>query len=84
MWPDTGCEPDDRGTWTKPSVRLPGYDCEPFRTVARMPELGQTFDTLVGPGRWVRKDGLEAVAVRYPHPDPPNDDYWHGLSEKSF
>ncbi|WP_156524886.1 hypothetical protein [Nocardia pseudobrasiliensis] len=49
-----------------------------------MPELGQTFDTLVGPGRWVRKDGLEAVAVRYPHPDPPNDDYWHGLSEKSF
>lgn len=77
MWPDMGCEPDDPRSWTKPLVRLPGYDSEPFRTAARMPVLEQTFDQLAGPGRWVRKSGLGAIAARFPHPDPPSDDYWH-------
>ncbi|MFI6866013.1 phytanoyl-CoA dioxygenase family protein [Nocardia sp. NPDC050406] len=77
MWPDTGCAPGDPATWTRPMVRLRGYDAEPFRTVARMPALERAFDQLVGPGRWVRKSGIEAIPVRFPHADPPDDDYWH-------
>ncbi|PXX61024.1 phytanoyl-CoA dioxygenase PhyH [Nocardia tenerifensis] len=77
MWPDTGCAPDDAATWRRPLVRLPGYDIEPFRAIARMPALERAFDQLVGPHRWTRKSGLGPIAVRFPHPDPPDDDYWH-------
>jgi hypothetical protein len=28
LWRDTGCDPDDPATWTKPVIRLSGYnDC---------------------------------------------------------
>ncbi|GAA5094941.1 phytanoyl-CoA dioxygenase family protein [Nocardia iowensis] len=77
MWPDTGCDPHDPATWTKPLVRLPGYDAEPFRTAVQMPVLERAFDQLVGPGRWVRRSGLGTIPVRFPHADPPHDDYWH-------
>ncbi|MEV6768346.1 phytanoyl-CoA dioxygenase family protein [Nocardia sp. NPDC051030] len=77
MWPDTGCDPDNPTTWAKPMVRLPGYDAEPFRRAAQMPVLEQAFDQLVGPGRWVRRSGLGTIPVRFPHADPPVDDYWH-------
>ncbi|MGY2032221.1 phytanoyl-CoA dioxygenase family protein [Nocardia gipuzkoensis] len=56
---------------------MPEYDAEPFRTAARIPVLEQAFDQLVGPGRWVHKHGLGTVQVRFPHTDPPHDDYWH-------
>lgn len=77
MWPDTGCDPTDRATWTKPLVRLPGYDSGPFRLAARMPTLERAFDHLVGPGRWIPGNGLGTVQVRFPHADAPPDDYWH-------
>ncbi|MVU76902.1 phytanoyl-CoA dioxygenase [Nocardia sp. ET3-3] len=77
LWRDTGCDPDDPATWTRPLVRLPGHDIEPFRTIARMPLLEQAFDRLVGPGRWIPDSRLGPVPVRFPHPDPPHDDYWH-------
>lgn len=77
MSPDTGCDPADPATWTTPLVRLPGYDIEPFRTAARTPVLEHAFDQLVGPGRWLPNTGLGTVQVRFPHTDPPPDDYWH-------
>ncbi|MFI6044727.1 phytanoyl-CoA dioxygenase family protein [Nocardia sp. NPDC051321] len=77
MWLDTGCDPDDPAGWKTPMIRLPGYDTEPFRTAAQMPVLEQAFDQLVGPGRWARRSGIGAIAVRFPHADPPSDDYWH-------
>ncbi|WP_225728920.1 MULTISPECIES: phytanoyl-CoA dioxygenase family protein [unclassified Nocardia] len=77
IWPDTGCDPNNPATWTKPLVRLPGYDTEPFRIAAQMPVLERAFDQLVGHGRWVRRSGFGAIPVRFPHPDPPHDDYWH-------
>ncbi|BEK89837.1 phytanoyl-CoA dioxygenase family protein [Nocardia seriolae] len=77
MWPDTGCVADDPATWAKPLVRLPGYDVEPFRSIMRMPVLENAFDRLVGPGRWGRGSDSGTIQVRFPHPDPPHDDYWH-------
>ncbi|MEU9112939.1 phytanoyl-CoA dioxygenase family protein [Streptomyces sp. NPDC048483] len=77
MWPDTGCDPDDPGTWTEPVVRLAGYGDEPFRRAANTPALHEAFDLLVGPGRWAPRDGLGTIPVRFPHPDPPGDDGWH-------
>ncbi|WP_280441408.1 phytanoyl-CoA dioxygenase family protein [Nocardia brasiliensis] len=77
IWPDTGCDPDDPATWTEPLVRMSEYDAEPFRSAVRMPVLERTFDQLVGPGRWVRRSGLGSIPIRFPHADPPADDYWH-------
>ncbi|MEU1784674.1 phytanoyl-CoA dioxygenase family protein [Streptomyces sparsogenes] len=77
LWRDTGCDPHDPATWTRPVVRLGGYAQEPFRRAATMPRLHAAFDTLVGPGRWEPLQGLGTVPVRFPHPDPPGDDGWH-------
>ncbi|WP_433325065.1 phytanoyl-CoA dioxygenase family protein [Spirillospora sp. CA-294931] len=82
MWPDTGCDPDDRSTWTKPVVRLFHYAQEPFRIAANTPALHSAFDTLVGPGRWVPRPGLGTVPVRFPSEEDPGDDGWH--VESSF
>ncbi|GLW63131.1 phytanoyl-CoA dioxygenase [Actinomadura rubrobrunea] len=82
MWPDTGCDPDDPSTWTRPVVRLWHYDQEPFRVAANTPKLHAAFDALVGAGRWVPRPGLGTVPVRFPSPDDPGDTGWH--VESSF
>src|SRR5712691_7519001 len=56
LWRDTGCDPADRKTWTKPVVRLGYYDQEPFRTAANT--LHAAFDQLVGSGRWRPRPNL--------------------------
>lgn len=77
MWPDTGCDPDDPATWTRPVVRLPGYGGGPFEAAAGAPVLHEAFDRLVGPGRWHPRTGLGTIPVRFPHPDDPGDTGWH-------
>lgn len=52
LWKDTGCDPADPATWTKPVVWLWNYDQEPFRRAVNMPLLHAAFDQLVGKGRW--------------------------------
>ncbi|WP_245663007.1 phytanoyl-CoA dioxygenase family protein [Nocardia inohanensis] len=42
-----------------------------------MPVLERAFDQLAGRGRWVRRSGIGPCAVRFPNPEPPDDDYWH-------
>ncbi|MCP3801423.1 phytanoyl-CoA dioxygenase family protein [Allokutzneria sp. A3M-2-11 16] len=82
LWRDTGFDPDDRSTWTKPVVRLGDYAQEPFRRAVNTPELHRAFDELVGPGRWLPRGSLGTFPVRFPHPDEPGDDGWH--AEASF
>ena len=37
LWRDTGCDPEDRSTWTRPVIRLGDYAQEPFRIgIARL------------------------------------------------
>jgi len=77
LWHETGCDPDDPATWTKPVIRLGGYRQEPFIKAQSTPVLHAAFDQLVGRGRWRRRSDLGGFAVRFPHPDDPGDAGWH-------
>ena len=77
LWRDTGCDPDDPATWTKPVIRLGYYDQEPFKKAANTPVLHAAFDQLVGKGRWRRRNNLGTFPVRFPSPDDPGDAGWH-------
>ena len=77
LWRDTGCDPDDRSTWTKPVIRLANMAQEPFRRAAQSPALHRAFDQLVGEGRWMPRESLGMFLVRFPHRDDPGDSGWH-------
>jgi hypothetical protein len=74
---ETGIDADDPSPWTRPVVRLMGFGAEPFRRAARTARLHSAFDQLVGPGRWVPRDGIGTFPIRFPHPDDPGDAGWH-------
>jgi hypothetical protein len=77
LWRDTGCDPNDRSTWTRPVVRLRSYTQPPFLDAANTPVLHAAFDALVGNGRWIAPSSLGSFPIRFPHPDDPGDSGWH-------
>ncbi len=77
LWQETGCDPEDACTWTRPVVRLGDCAQEPFRRAANTPVLHAAFDGLVGAGRWVPRESLGGIVIRFPHPDDPGDTGWH-------
>ncbi|HSJ04286.1 MAG TPA: phytanoyl-CoA dioxygenase family protein [Verrucomicrobium sp.] len=77
LWKDTGCDPADPATWTRPVIRLGGYHDEPFRLASNTPLLHAAYDQLVGTGSWVPPQGLGTFPVRFPSPELPGDDGWH-------
>ncbi|MFI0407066.1 phytanoyl-CoA dioxygenase family protein [Actinomadura sp. 3N508] len=77
LWRDTGCDPDDPATWTRPVVRLGDYAQEPFREAVNTPRLHAAFDAVVGEGAWEPRGGLGTFPVRFPSDEPPGDDGWH-------
>lgn len=77
LWADTGCDPDDPATWTKPVIRLGEYAQPPFAAAASTPVLHAAFDQLVGAGRWSPRGGLGTFPIRFPSPDDPGDAGWH-------
>lgn len=77
LWRDTGCDPDDPATWTKPVIRLGLYGQEPFRRAAQAPVLLRALDQLVGEGRWFPRVNLGTFPVRFPSPVDPGDAGWH-------
>jgi hypothetical protein len=77
LWRDTGCDPDNPATWTKPVIRLGLYDQEPFARAANTPVLHRAFDQLVGKRRWHPRMNLGTFPVRFPSPDDPGDAGWH-------
>ena len=77
LWRDTGCDPDDPSTWTKPVVRLGDYAQRPFVEAANTPALHEAFDRLVGRGRWLPRGSLGTFPVRFPSPHDPGDAGWH-------
>ena len=82
LWKDTGCDPEDPDTWTKPVIRLGEYAQEPFRTSVNMPVLHEAFDMLVGKGRWLPRFSLGTFPIRFPSDTNPGDTGWH--AEASF
>jgi len=77
LWRETGLDPDDPATWTKPVIRLDGYGGELFNAAANASALHEAFDQLVGTGRWLPRDGLGTFPIRFPHPSDPGDAGWH-------
>lgn len=77
LWRDTGCDPGDPATWTKPVVWLGDYAQEPFRQAANTPMLHAAFDQLVGPGRWQPRQSLGTFPVRFPGAADSGDTGWH-------
>ncbi len=77
LWKDTGCDPADRSTWTKPVVWLGEHHEEPFRQAVNTPRLRTALDELVGHGRWLPRCGLGAFPVRFPSTEDSGDTGWH-------
>jgi hypothetical protein len=77
LWQATGCDPEDRKTWTRPAVRLGDFAQEPFRQAVNTAILHAAFDELVGVDRWMPRESLGGFVVRFPHPDDPGDTGWH-------
>lgn len=77
LWANTGCDPNDPTTWTKPVIRLGNYSQPPFVAAANTPLLRAAFDQLVGPGRWLPQGNLGTFPVRFPSPEDPGDAGWH-------
>lgn len=82
LWRDTGCDPNDRRTWTKPVIRLGDYAQEPFRQAVNMALLHRAFDQLVGAGKWMPRASLGTFPIRFPSDIDPGDTGWH--AEASF
>lgn len=66
LWADTGCDPDDPATWTRPVIRLGNYTQPPFVAAANTPLLHAAFDQLVGPGKWYPLGSLGTFPIRPP------------------
>jgi Phytanoyl-CoA dioxygenase (PhyH) len=77
LWRETGCDPDNAATWTKPVLRLGMYSQAPFVQAANTPALHRAFDQLVGPGRWLPCMSVGTFPVRFPSNDDPGDTGWH-------
>lgn len=77
LWAATGCNPDDRTTWTRPVVWLGEFSQPAFSDAANTPLLQSAYDQLVGPGRWLPKGGLGTFPVRFPLPQDNGDTGWH-------
>lgn len=77
LWRDTGCDPDDRSTWTGPVIRLGYYGQPPFVAAANTDKLRAAYDQLVGKSRWLPPAMLGTFPVRFPSPDDPGDAGWH-------
>jgi hypothetical protein len=77
LWKDTGCDPTNKNTWTRPVIRLGDYSQEPFRIAANTKILHTAADQLTGKGRWLPRGSLGTFPVRFPSGEDPGDAGWH-------
>lgn len=77
LWADTGVDPENPATWTRPVIRLGNYSQPPFVAAANTPRLHAAFDQLAGSGRWLPPGSLGTFPIRFPSPDDPGDAGWH-------
>ena len=72
-----GIDLSDRSSWRQPVARIIGAGDPVFAEVINTERLHAAYDTLVGPGRWVSRNNVGYVVVRFPHDDDPGDAGWH-------
>jgi hypothetical protein len=78
-----GVRRDDPSTWTAPVLRIDCPEGGPFAAAGTVPRLWQSYDQLIGAGRWWRRKGVGGtIPVRFPSPADPGDAGWH--IESSF
>lgn len=77
LWRDTGCDPDDASTWTRPVIRLGMYTQPQFIGAANTPTLRRAFDQLNGERRWLPCRAMGTFPVRFPSQQDPGDAGWH-------
>ena len=76
LWRKSGCDPEDRSTWTRPVVRIDHFDNATLFEAADAPALKDAYDQLVGIGRW-HFYGYGTFPIRFPVAGEPGDDGWH-------
>jgi hypothetical protein len=77
LWRETGCDPNDPTTWTRPVIRIPHRGDPPFVASINTPTLHAAFDQLVGKGRWAPRNTVGTIPIRFPSKESPGDDGWH-------
>ena len=77
LWRETGCDPLNRSTWTRPVIWLGDHAEEPFRQSVNTALLHSVFDQLVGKGRWLPRQSLGTFPVRFPNQTDTGDTGWH-------
>ena len=63
--------------WKQPVARIIGAGDPVFAEVINTPKLHAAYEALVGPGRWVPRNNIGYVVVRFPHDQNPGDAGWH-------
>ncbi|TXD32725.1 phytanoyl-CoA dioxygenase family protein [Lujinxingia vulgaris] len=77
LWRATGCDPQDRATWTRPVVRIGHIPHPRFVEAANTARLHAAFDALVGPERWLPCPSMGTFPIRFPSEEDPGDCGWH-------
>ena len=77
LWRETGCDPSDPGSWTRPIIRLGDHGGSVFSEMVNTTILRGAFDQLAGKGRWLPRDSLGTFPIRFPSPVDPGDTGWH-------
>ena len=71
-------DPHDPATWIEPVVRFPCPEGPAFTAAGTSPALWRVYDALLGPGRWVQREGVGGtLPVRFPSTKDPGDAGWH-------
>jgi hypothetical protein len=72
-----GIDLTDPSSWKQPVARIIGAGDPVFSEVINTPRLHAAYDTLVGPGRWMPRNNIGYVVVRFPNDADPGDAGWH-------
>ena len=73
-----GVDLHDASNWSQPVVRINCPETPAFAAAGTQPILWDTYDTLLGPGTWWKRQGVGGtVAIRFPSPVDPGDAGWH-------
>lgn len=73
-----GVDARDPATWTDPVVRIDTPFGPSFTAAGASPALYEVYDALLGPDRWVKKEGVGGtLPVRFPSTRDPGDAGWH-------
>lgn len=69
---------EDPASWDGPFVRLPCPEGGPFVDAGTSPLLWRAYDQLIGPGRWLPREGVGGnLFIRFPSEEVPHETTWH-------